>query len=375
MKILIISEFFPSQNSIASGRPYSWANYLSKKHSVTVITTNKELYNVSMEYVKDCSMFNLIEINSITNNFIGKMKWVLKSYFLLRKNHYDIIISTSNPWQSHLIGYLLKKNMVNTKWITDFRDLWSINHYSNTDHISLSNRIHKFLEKNIIAKSDMITTVSQPLVEDMKKLHNEKEINVIYNGYEKFYNPKIKSSKKITIVYTGTIYTQKRDPSPLFKAINELLKENKLKEDNIEVLFYGSRLGDLEDIIQESNISTNIVKVMQEVSREESIKVQQNADLLLLLEWKDAINKGILTGKLFEYMASGTPIISIGPDESFSASKVIKESNTGFICSDNINKIKKVLLAKNEIFKPNIKYIEQFSREHQARILEEMIID
>lgn len=379
-RLLIISEFFPPQNNIASGRPYSWALFLSKKYKITVITTIKDANRCSLDYPKDCSTFKVIELG--TSNFkfdiVNKLLWAFESYLKLKKIKFDIIISTSNPWQTHLIAYLLKMSNLETKWIADFRDLWSINHYEYVKGDSINRKIHTFIEKKVISKASIITTVSEPLANDLSILHKGKKAFVIYNGFENLYPPVIKKNTKITIIHTGTIYRNRRDPSILFESINDLIEEKKIEISAIEVIFYGDRLGDLDHIVKKTKISKKIVKLKPKISRNKSIEFQKNADLLLLLEWGEAKTKGILTGKLFEYMASGTPIMSIGPDSSFLASKVILENNAGFICSEEKEKIKSVILMIQDNtyrHRPDNDGISFYSREKQSEILDGIISD
>lgn len=377
MKILIVSEFFPPLNNIASGRPYSWASYLSSAHKVTVITTNKTKYDAPLDYVKDCSHFEFIEIDNAVNTFAGRLKWVIGSLKKLKAADYDVVISTSNPWLSHLVPFCLKLINKKIKWIADFRDLWSINHYGYIKKNSFRNRVHTFIEKAIISKCNAITTVSEPLAHDMKQLHTEKEIKVIYNGFEELSAvSESKNSDKVTIVYTGTIYKGRRDPSVLFHAVSQLISEKAIEKDKIEILFFGAKHGDLENIIDKNDISRDIVKVLPMISRHECISIQNKASALLLLEWGDTENKGILTGKLFEYLAAGTPIISIGPDETFESSKLIIKTNTGFVCANDTEKAKNAILQiykNNYSYSPDYEVIGEFSRKEQAKSLERLV--
>ena len=109
------------------------------------------------------------------------------------------------------------------------------------------------------------------------------------------------------------------------------------------------------------------------MSRKESLEIQKKSDLLLFLEWNDPTARGVLTGKLFEYIVSGTPIISLGVTEEHASGKVIKNTKIGNLYNDK-NKLKKDLmkiinLKKVFFYNPDIKEIEKYSREKQVKKL------
>jgi hypothetical protein len=134
----------------------------------------------------------------------------------------------------------------------------------------------------------------------------------------------VRSSKKelsevIRFVYTGAVYSGKRDPSPLFEA----LEQNEDIRKSIHVDFYGNDLGYIDFLVKKYNLF-DCVHINGSVSREAALKYQQEASVLLLLTWDNPKEKGVLTGKLFEYIGSSKPILLIGAlkDE---ASKLITD--------------------------------------------------
>ncbi|WP_054864894.1 glycosyltransferase [Methanosarcina barkeri] len=138
----------------------------------------------------------------------------------------DAIISSSSPIISHIIAHDLSEKY-NIPWIADLRDLWTQNHYCT--HSKIRKVFDKRLELKTLAASDAITTVSSNLASNLRKFHNRKSVYSIPNGYdlEESINTNISLSNKFTITYTGSLYNGKRDPSKLFNALNELIKEKK----------------------------------------------------------------------------------------------------------------------------------------------------
>ena len=95
--------------------------------------------------------------------------------------------------------------------------------------------------------------------------------------------------------------------------------------------------------------------------------------MLIFLEWSDPSANGVLTGKLFEYLISGTPILAIGPSENSCSCKLIKESGTGLCCS-SVRQIYNVLkrVIKEKVFyfyTPRIDVISRYDRRKQVERL------
>lgn len=178
---------------------------------------------------------------------------------------------------------------------------------------------------------------------------------------------------KIDIVYTGMIYPGWRDPAPLFLAVNNLIQSNKINKHQVEIHFYGQRQPGLYELVKEKS-AESFVKIHGHVSREAALHAQEKAGLLLLLESGEEVAKGVLTGKIFEYMVSGVPILSLGSKEDSAIGEIISETGVGVVCADDVDKIEKsiiqVLQGKVDgIYSPNLEAISQYSRKVQAENL------
>lgn len=241
---------------------------------------------------------------------IGWYKYAVKAgERLLEEVKSDAILSSSSPPTCHLIAKNLKDKYC-LPWVADCRDLWTQNHYYKSSHIrkKFETRLEQFTFKN----ANALTTVSQPLADKLKMLHRNKIIYTITNGFDlNNKNPGVPLSDKFNITYTGSIYKGKQDPEPLLRALNELFLEKKIDIRDVKVDFYGYDDGWLINDIKNYGLEC-IVDVYGMVTREESLLKQREAQLLLLLNWNDPQEKGIYTGKIFDYLAAQRPILSIG---------------------------------------------------------------
>lgn len=425
LDILIITDYFPQQNSIASLRPYSWAKYWSKVgHNVTVLTTTKDKNDSDLNL--DCSSFEVIEVensfksklkkrfgknktidssNIQSNNkisFKSKIITILReviqkrgllgtarmpdfndfiisdSFNKIKNKKFDMMISTAGPYTEHLIAQKLKKQNEDIFWVADYRDLWTQNHiFKGLFPFTL---VEEYLEKKVNNSADMITTVSVPLAKQIQNKYKLSNVETVENGFdfedlENIPKNKFWSDEKVRLVYTGSIYKGKRDPSPLFEAISTIAKKNiKLLQD-FEVIFVGGSKADLDELIGKYDVS-KWVSYGGFLSREDSLRMQRDAYALIFLEFEAPGVDGILTGKLFEYICSGTQILGIGVTDVSTPGELISSSGHGVNFgkdSDKIEDYLKELLENRKKVKidKNIELIEKYSRKAQAdRILE-----
>lgn len=264
---------------------------------------------------------------------------------LLRDNQIHGIISSHSPIVSHMIAKYIKRKKNGIKWIADYRDLWSNSPYLNA--FKIQRKLMFLYESSIIKRADYITTVSDPLARDLSGLHH-KSVNVIMNGFDpqEIYSTKL--SCKFEIIYTGQLYYGRRDPTILFKALNEAINEGSILKSDLSILFYGRTSVWLDGLIEQYGLDDCAFQ-MGNIDKEIAKLKQHEAQLLMLLNWDSESDVGNITGKIFEYIAAQRPIISIGREDSV-VSKLIASSKIG-IASNNYLSIKEYLLSAYQEYK------------------------
>jgi hypothetical protein len=188
--------------------------------------------------------------------------------------------------------------------------LWTQNHFFK--HSTIRRLFETRLERKTIERADAITTVSEPLAGKLSALHEGIPVFTITNGFDPdLLNHGYPASTCFNIVYTGKIYDGKQDPVPLFVALRSLIDERLVDPSVVRVDFYGHQSDWIYDEISKYDLGKNVF-LHDTVTRDRSIYLQRNAQILLLLTWNDPDEKGIYTGKIFEYLAAQRPILSIG---------------------------------------------------------------
>jgi glycosyltransferase involved in cell wall biosynthesis len=253
--------------------------------------------------------------------------WVIPAIFESRKifrAHPDIevIITSSPPPSVNLIGRMLRKQF-QRPWIADFRDAWmSIpDRDQRRLKIDVRDTFEMWLEKYCVRHIDHLITVNRPIVDDWiaRYPYLYDRISIITNGFDPddFKNIKGIQIPKFTLVYTGT-FLSGRDPTPFLQALYSLLKDKPELRDEIKVFFVGDNsIRVKKDVISRLGL-VDIVTILPYLPRQKALAYQKGADILLLFGTlptgdprRDRQN---LTGKIFEYMASGRPILAMAPD-------------------------------------------------------------
>ena len=274
----------------------------------------------------------------------------------------DIIFSSATPYTSHLVAKKVS-NKYNIPWIAEFRDLWSDNHNR------MSSLFDRWLEKNTMHNSKAMITVSEPLTKILINKYKQ-PIYTIQNGFDpEDFSFQVSGiiSQKINIVYTGSIYENKMDPSPLFIA----LAANKDLQNNVVLNFYGNSSNFISDLSKKYNLEL-MVKIHDLVPRSEILNIQKKADILLLLTWNSPKEKGILTGKFFEYIASGNAILSIGVFKD-TPSEIVVEDKFGIATNDPEEITKFISSYQKGKYNNNLINRNKYDRQIQINKLSEII--
>ncbi len=316
-----------------------------------------------------------------TNFFIPdpRVGWVPFAYYrakkIINKENIKYIITTSPPHSTQIIGLKLKKKFPSLTWISDLRDPWTdIYFFEELQHTRYSRNRNKYYETKVLEQSDWVITVSPSLkdlfVNKSTKLNSDK-IKVIPNGFdhEDFINKRksIESSKFI-ITYTGNM-AENYPVRNFFKVIEGMVLAKNLK---MEIRMVGLFPRSLKELIEKSKTLDDCVVFYSPVAHQTAIDYMVSSNLNLLVIPNANHNKGILTGKLFEYLASGNPILCLGPEDG-DAARIIEKCEMGITVdpSDRL-KIENFLLACYVAWEDHNSHqvgnaeIKEYSREEQA---------
>lgn len=298
----------------------------------------------------------------------------LKRY--LKEHPVDAIISTGPPHSMHLIARELHKKF-DIPWVADFRDPWTdIDFYKDLKLTRCADRKHHRLERQVLSDATRVVTVGWDCARGLEN-HGAKDVAVITNGYDFFdiFNDKYQKPPTFTMSHIGIIGAN-RNPETFWEAISDIVKTH--GRASLQIRLIGQTDNSVMESIKRYNIE-KYVEIIPYIPHNQVIVEQQKSDVLLLFVNNTPNAKGILTGKLFEYMASGRPILCIGPEDGDSA-RILNETHTGITVDfDDNEKMKSVILdliAKhkdNQLFTNDVKTVEKYSRRNLCHQYAELL--
>jgi glycosyltransferase involved in cell wall biosynthesis len=305
---------------------------------------------------KKSSFLQKIIIWTRGNLFIpdARVFWIRPSVGFLSQylhQHPEIktIISTGPPHSLHIIALKLKKRFP-IKWVADFRDPWTeIDFYDDLMTGKWADTKQKRLEKSCLQTADEVVTVSKACAEGLERI-GKRKVHVITNGYP-FPETKANVSldNEFSIVHVGSM-PNARNPLNLWKALGEWRMESEEFKNLLKIKLIGAVDYSVFESLEKNGLS-DCVEHTPMVDHQESLLLQQKAQLLLLVANNSGNVKGILTGKVFEYLATSRPIIAFGEKDS-NLEALIMETNSGtFFDFNELENIKSVLLSYFEMFK------------------------
>ena len=405
-KLLLIAYFYPPLGGPGVQRPVKLVKYLERCGVSTNVITVKDIvfHSMDQKLLKEDVARRIIRTSSFdpmsilkkiskpkTNRAVyfktpEKYKKIIRNIFFIdekigwlpfvikagkklnKKNEYDAVMATMGPYTSGVAAYKLAKKM-KTPLIIDYRDHWTLNPY-----ITFFSKLHKIhavhWENKILNFASTITVVSKTMKDDLIDEFGEtlrSRIKVIYNGWDTddFTNFVIRKNEKFIIKYIGNFYGY-RTPKFFIDAL-ELLKSRDQLPNNIIIEFTGNYYAETVNYINNSEVS-DMIKLNPQIEHKEAIKSLMNCDALLLFIASHK-GKGVLTGKLFEYLRSGKEILAMVPPDG-EAAEILIQNKQNLICNmEDVEMIAKNFLMLIETLKnKKIKreYSNKFSRENQT---------
>ncbi len=303
----------------------------------------------------------------------------------LRLHHaqpFDAILTSGPPHSVHLIGRGLKRK-TGVSWVADFRDLWSDTNYSDALPASTyAKRRDERFEQSVLGEANHLVTVSpfwrSVLLE--KSGRKEDAISVVHNGFDEadFADRPSKDSTAsvFKLAHVGSLYAS-RNPLALWEALRQIREEG--RGEHLRVRLIGMVDESVRASIVENGLES-IVEVVPYVSHSEAIDAMCGAAALLLVVEPFRNDSGMITGKLYEYLAAGRPVVGIGPPVGDAADLLVSTTAGKMIGRDDAEGIRLHLLtlyqawARGEKLRgATINEVQDYSRREQTGVLASII--
>lgn len=258
----------------------------------------------------------------------------------LKEYPVDVIVSTGPPHSMHLIAKGVSK-ATGIRWVADFRDPWTEIFYFK--HLNLGKwayRRHRKLEQGVLDAADVVTVVSRQMQKDFA-CRTATPVKVITNGFdhqdfaetgngisEAVARELAQSGNRFMLVHTG-IFVDNGNPHNLWEVLGEKAAADPQFKEDLQIRLMGQADDTVLQGIADAGLQANL-KNMGYCPHDEVVQWQKQAQVLLLPLRKEPEAAAILTGKFFEYLASGRDILAFGPTDGDLA-KALQETQSGTI--------------------------------------------
>jgi glycosyltransferase involved in cell wall biosynthesis len=249
---------------------------------------------------------------------------VAKARSLLRRERFDCLVTTSPPESSHLVGLLLGKRR--TAWVADVRDGWTFEPVREPFPTSMQRSLDVSLEGRVAQAADVVVGATAPIARDLARRFGANAVH-IPNGWDPrdartsgaASAGRSATQDDVRLVYTGRM-GGRRKPAALLRALKLV---NSAEGRTVRIVHAGELSNEERSLVGEAGVE-EFYDHIGIVDRAAAIDLQRSADALLLLT-SDATSEA--TGKIFEYLASGRPVVALA--EGNEAERIVRETNTG----------------------------------------------
>ena len=370
-KVLFLSFYFPPRNRISSFRARGFCKYLPELNWKPIVICEDwprhapDYDENLLPEVRESEVHRIPSYGPSGMNrfFIRNLApwlfpdktpynwWKLarrKAFELCEKNSFDAIIATHDPLATLSIASELSR-CFGTPWIADIRDSWNVQKLSSPRKQKLISKHERMLS----SLANKVVSVSDGISDELGRILGKK-IHTVSNGYDIDEVPLVQNREEgvFTILYAGNL-SHSRNPRPLFEAIEKCIAKGLIPKKSIKVCFLGSS----EKFVEHFDLhrfKTVSFSCEERVSRIKALSRIRSASVLLVLSHPN--EKGVLTGKVFDYLNSRRPILAV-PDDSGEIQRLLNLSKSGVS-----------LTNPNEIALQLAKWFEEWKKDTQFKL-------
>jgi glycosyltransferase involved in cell wall biosynthesis len=264
---------------------------------------------------------------------------------IARREGIDAVITTSPPGSVHLVGAAVQRTS-GARWIADLRDPLVANQHRRDDTAAARARqaANEQVARLVARRADAVTCVSEAIAVEMRGLDARGPVRVVSNGcdFDDFVGLEYHAGSRFRITHTGSFFG-KRDPRPFLQAFHDA-----------DLDAVARFVGDFRSSDREWAGSLGLgdrLELVDYLPRAESLRLQRDSEaLLLLVPDAGGRGKGVLSGKVYEYIAAGRPILAVVPTDG-AAAELVRETGSGVVVApDDVEGIADALVELHARF-------------------------
>ena len=274
---------------------------------------------------------------------------------------YDLIISVSLPFSSHVAAYIINRDK-NKKWIIDIGDPFSLKNNAFENNRYLYKSLNYYFENKFYKKAHQVVFTHQESANEHKKFFNIPENKVIIgNPISSFSQSLFQKSisynyetKPIKVGYFGVLTKGVRSPNEVLKFFHKT---------DFELHWYTNP--DSIEMIKQNKIDQKYNKFFDMVTRNEAL--EKMVDSLHCLLSIGNLNPAQLPSKVIEYISTGKPVLHFVEIQDDPVLKIADQFNNLILINKNSN-IADVEEQLSNIFTNVNKFdVEKFNENYSAK--------
>ncbi len=392
MKLLLVAYFYPPCTDTGAQRSVSMARHLSALgNEVTVLTTSaygapprgpvrvvqsQDAARLRARRAGRDAVASMYDADSYSGrpHVLSRvivpeplaLAWApfawRRALRLAAEEGFDAVITSSPPESVHMVGRALQKRGV--PWLADVRDAWTFEPLRPRFPTALQRRLDARQERRLLGAADAVVCVSRPAADDLRRRGIADPV-VVSNGWDPDGAAAAAASsgveldsQRVSLVYTGRFGSYGRDPHALVDGLAMLAREDPVAAGKLALVIAGP-LAERERPLFARDVSPARIVLAGSLSRERAIALQREADALLLVA--QPTRTQLLNFKLFEYLASGTPILALA--EGTEAGRVAAKAGAEVARADDAAAIAAALrrVARGELARPAADAVAEYT--------------
>lgn len=398
-RVLFIAYSFPPHGGMGVQRSVKFVRYLPNYHwQPTVLTTSARSTLTDPEMARQVSPeTTIVRVGGLVLPVswpwrlrYGIRQWILtvddqigwlpfsvrRARQLMKRNSFDLIYSTSGPYTDHLVALRLKRK-TGLPWVADFRDPW-LDNYSQEFATKAHRALCAHLEQQIIEAADQVLVVNEQMrTQFLNRYSSLSPSNciVLPNGFDPNDYEGLKPvahDGRFTLVHAGSLYgTRVQSVRVFLLALARCFQNQGISRRKICVRFVGRAGHEAQEQVQTLGLG-DVVEFLGHLPHQEALAHQLAADLLLLVVGSGPGSSAVATGKIYEYLAAGKPILALTPASA--AADLLEEAQVGMIAPPDDPKA--IVSALTRLYRdwregrlqaaPDPSFLARYDRRNQA---------
>jgi glycosyltransferase involved in cell wall biosynthesis len=245
---------------------------------------------------------------------------------IVKREGIDVVLTTSPPSSVHLVGAAVKR-ATGIPWVADLRDSIVAHPHRRSERLLVraKEQGEHAMARLVAGSANAVVAVSDAIADEVRERSPAGPVVTIANGsdFDDFAGLQYHASDRFRITHAGSFFG-KRDPRPFLTA----LARSGL--DDVVARFLGDFRSTDREWAEEQELGSRL-ELIPYAPRRKSLELQRDSEaLLLLIPEAGGRGKGVLSGKVFEYLAAERPILAVVPPDG-AAAGLLRDTGVGVV--------------------------------------------